>query len=253
MTIREPAHAQSPLFEDRSLDQKIASLHTLVEDLYSIYFYGARKHILRILDGYICSNEEEIHNVNRIRDLIERVPNIFCQNCEVGHITGSALVVNVQTESFLLHYHKKLDKWLQFGGHCGFGENGFEVDPADVALREAQEETGIRGLQHLLTELAAQSAASEGKMEGSGLHKTICPVDIDIHDVPAWKGAPHHVHLDFRYVIVVRDKNSVIQPAEGESTQFLWTEFHKRELLKEKIDSSLCRLIGKAELLLMKK
>jgi len=196
-------------------------------------------------------DQDEVRNIHRIRALVEQVPNIFCQNCEIGHITGSALIVDLNTESFLLHYHKKLGKWLQFGGHFGFGEYGFELDPADVALREAEEETGIVGLDHLVKYLARrEEAVVQGGLCEGVVRNSIDPVDIDIHDVPSAKGAPDHVHLDFRYVLAVPDENPVLQPPEGESTQFLWVPFGYPEYYRGKVDSSLLRLIEKAELLM---
>jgi 8-oxo-dGTP pyrophosphatase MutT (NUDIX family) len=251
MNVREPAHSQLPLFADRSLEQKIEFLHTLVEDMYGIYFFGARRRILEILDRYACADDDEEGRIRRIRDLVEQVPNIFCKNCEIGHITGSALIVDLQRESFLLHYHKRLGKWLQFGGHCGFGDHGFETNPADVALREAGEETGIGGLEHLTRYIAEDTATSEqGDLREGEEASRIDPVDIDIHDVCSGKGTPGHVHLDFRYILAVPDANPVIQPQEGESNQFAWIEFRTFQLYQDKVDRSLRRFIKKAERLI---
>ena len=75
-----------------------------------------------------------------------------------GHFTGSALVVNADGTRVLLHHHRKLDRWLQFGGHCDGDE-----DVLGVARREALEESGIEGL----------IVASER------------PFDLDIHEIPA--------------------------------------------------------------------
>src|SRR5690606_17055408 len=58
-----------------------------------------------------------------------------------GHFTGSAFVVSADGERTLLMHHRKLDRWLQPGGHAD-GDR----DLAAVALREASEETGLQGL-----------------------------------------------------------------------------------------------------------
>lgn len=252
MDIKEPAHAQLPLFEDRSPEQKIDYLHLLIEDLYSIYFHDARRRILAILDQYNSVDEAELKNISQIRDLVERVPNIFCQNCEKGHITGSALIVDLKAEAFLVHYHKKLGKWLQFGGHCGFGNSGFELNPADVALREAEEETGILGLAHFKDCISdgLNTAIQIDRSQERARNSILPPVDIDIHAVSSVRGAPDHLHLDFRYLLVVPGTDSVIQPGVGESTQFAWVEFRNVESYRDRLDGSLLRLIGKAELLI---
>jgi 8-oxo-dGTP pyrophosphatase MutT (NUDIX family) len=73
----------------------------------------------------------------------------------------------------ILH-HVKLDRWLQPGGHA----DG-EPDLAQVALREAGEETGIVGL------------------------RVIEPaIDLDVHLIPARPGEPEHLHLDVRFVVM---------------------------------------------------
>ena len=78
-----------------------------------------------------------------------------------GHLTGSAITVSADGTRVLLLHHRKLDRWLQPGGHGDPGETTGE----EVALREALEESGIRGL---------------------ALHpQAPRPLDVDVHDIPA--------------------------------------------------------------------
>ncbi len=56
-----------------------------------------------------------------------------------AHFTASCLVVDAAREHVLLTLHKKVGRWLQFGGHLEEGDEGV----ADGALREALEESGI--------------------------------------------------------------------------------------------------------------
>ncbi len=39
-------------------------------------------------------------------------------NLAAGHFTASAFLLNHDQTKFLLMHHKKLNKWLQLGGHC---------------------------------------------------------------------------------------------------------------------------------------
>lgn len=91
-----------------------------------------------------------------------------------GHITGSAFVLSPDRASVLLTHHRKLDLWLQLGGHC----DGI-ADARFVALKEAYEESGLARIR-LLSD---------------------APFDIDIHDIPARADDPAHLHLDIRFLM----------------------------------------------------
>ena len=99
--------------------------------------------------------------------------NAFERSNPTGHFTGSSWLVSADGLRVLLMHHRKLDRWLQPGGHA----DG-DTDLARVALREAQEETGVAGL----------------RVE-SGI------LDIDRHRIPAREDEPEHWHYDVRYVV----------------------------------------------------
>jgi 8-oxo-dGTP pyrophosphatase MutT (NUDIX family) len=83
------------------------------------------------------------HEANRARILafVDAHPDALHRACAEGHLTGSALVVDVESRRILLLFHTKVRRWLQPGGHAD-GDGNL----AAVALREAEEETGIEGL-----------------------------------------------------------------------------------------------------------
>ena len=127
--------------------------------------------ILRMIDAYLARYPEEADAV-RLRRFIETQPRCFERDCfDDGHVTGSAWVVDSGGSRVLLTHHRKLGKWLQLGGH-----SDGDPDTLAVALREAQEESGLR-----------VQPISEAVL------------DVDIHTIPASKGEPAHLHYDVRF------------------------------------------------------
>lgn len=114
----------------------------------------AEQHRTTILD-FVAAHDDALH-----------------RSCRTGHLTGSALVVDSDGERVVVLHHRKLDRWLQPGGHCDGDAN-----LAAVALREAAEETGIDDLRVLPV-----------------------AVDLDVHEVDPPDDGPH-LHLDVRYLV----------------------------------------------------
>jgi 8-oxo-dGTP pyrophosphatase MutT (NUDIX family) len=104
---------------------------------------------------------------------VDAHPDALHRSCLEGHLTGSALVVDAAAERVLLLFHRKLQRWLQPGGHVDGDAN-----LAAAAQREASEETGIHGLRVVVP-----------------------PLDLDIHEVRP-PGEPPHLHLDVRYLVM---------------------------------------------------
>ena len=134
---------------------------------------------------------------------------------EVAHLTGSALVVDPASRRFVVLHHRKLDRWLQPGGHAD-GEG----DLAGVALREAVEETGLDGLEVLRP-----------------------AVDLDVHEV-APPGDPVHRHLDLRFVVLApAGASDAPPPGNHESRAIRWIAAD--ELAELDPDASLERLVAR--------
>ena len=85
-------------------------------------------------------NPEEREAAFAIIDWIEKHGEFAFQRENLEwHITGSLLIANQERTKVLLMFHKKLQLWLQFGGHA----DG-ETDIKNVAIREFHEESGIQ-------------------------------------------------------------------------------------------------------------
>ena len=175
--------------------------------------------ILSFLD--LSSRRDELVHRQRMVELLDSCTNCFNRDAFPAHFTGSALVVSVDGARCLLHHHRKLDCWLQFGGHC----DG-EEDVLSVARREAYEESGIDGLAIASTR----------------------PFDLDIHEIPSFGNEPAHLHYDIRYVLIA--PNHVNIRTSPESKELRW--FTSEETKDLSLDSGLRRLLEKWQAFLVR-
>ena len=131
--------------------------------------------LTEILNAFEPRSPEEARDVERIRQLMAQ-GDPWPRSLPL-HVTGSAVVVHPPTRRVLLRWHQRMQAWLQVGGHGDPGES----DPYEVAVREAEEETGLPDLQPW----------------PDARQPTL--VQIAIVPVPASKREPAHEHADLRY------------------------------------------------------
>jgi 8-oxo-dGTP pyrophosphatase MutT (NUDIX family) len=179
-----------------------------------------RARLLACLRAYQAETEEEERHRQFICEFLERHEQPFDRGIREGHVTGSALVVDATGTRVLLGFHRKLGRWLQFGGH---GEPGDE-DAEAVALREALEESGLTGL-------APHPDAP-------------APLDVDVHQIPARDPDPAHLHLDIRYLLVAPAGAASPRPRAEEHVRLAWFSWDEALGLDD-LDESLRRLLRK--------
>jgi 8-oxo-dGTP pyrophosphatase MutT (NUDIX family) len=177
---------------------------------------GARDRagLLAELAAYQSFDAREAGMVERLRSFVARHESCFERTLAIGHVTGSAWVVDRALEHVLLTHHRKLDKWLQLGGHA----DG-DADIRRVALREATEESGLRDL------VPASDVI----------------YDIDIHEIPESGPEAAHLHYDVRFAFFA-DTTHALQRNE-ESHEVAWISLADIERLT--IDDSIRRLAAK--------
>src|SRR5690349_5634678 len=152
-----------------------------------------RAGLLNALQVYSTSFEEEQKFTKQFLELLNH-PRCFHRDHLPGHITGSAWIIDEAREFVLLTHHAKLNRWLQPGGHADGDEN-----VSGVALREAEEETGIKNF--------------------TLLHKGI--FDIDIHSIPARKDFPQHLHFDVRFMFEANRSEKLLITEESHDLQWI--------------------------------
>ena len=168
-----------------------------------------RRNLLSAIDDYALRYPEEIGVVQRFRVLLENHSDCFERDCWSGHITGSAWLVSPDQQHVLLTHHRKLNMWLQLGGHSD-GDSKTHA----VAVREATEESG----------LSVQL-----------LQKNI--FDLDVHEIPARKNDPAHYHFDVRYQLKATDEKFRISE---ESLDLAWVKIDELERYTE--EESILRM-----------
>jgi 8-oxo-dGTP pyrophosphatase MutT (NUDIX family) len=142
------------------------------------------------LHGYQRQYADDGH-VAACLAFLDEAARPFHREHAAGHFTGSAWLVNVDGSKVLLTHHRKLNRWLQLGGHAD-GDS----DLAAVALREAHEESGLAGLR---------------------VEPEI--FDVDRHWIPERKNEAGHWHYDVRYVVWAADEAFVVSE---ESLELAW-------------------------------
>lgn len=151
--------------------------------------------------GFTIRTERDAENAQRVADLIAHGSDPFGRDPHTDHITASAFVYSPRRETMLLTHHRKLNRWLQLGGHC----DGI-ADPFAAAHREAIEESGLTDI--------------------SPLSQSI--VDIDIHTIPARGNDPAHQHFDLRYAFVADPDTPLVITAESNDLRWIpLTELHE--------------------------
>jgi 8-oxo-dGTP pyrophosphatase MutT (NUDIX family) len=164
---------------------------------------------------------EDGERVRRFVGFIEAHPNCAERSLQIGHLTGSAWLVDPSGEHVLLTLHRKLDRWLQLGGHA----DG-ELNLARVALREASEESG-------LPELRLDDDPSTRGKDGAPM-----PFALDDHRIPERPGEPEHTHFDLCYV--VRASAELTPVLNNESKELRWWPIS--DLLQPGVEAFLSRM-----------
>lgn len=173
-----------------------------------------RQSLKEQLADYAVRHPEESGTVDEFMHFVCSQPDCFCRSLSIGHITGSAWVVNADGSEVLLTHHRKLDRWLQLGGHA----DG-DADVLAVAIKEAEEESGL----------------TDFTLIGPGIF------DIDIHPIPERKGEPEHLHYDVRYVL--RANGPLDYTVSDESHDLRWVALDEVRSLT--MESSMLRMVAK--------
>jgi 8-oxo-dGTP pyrophosphatase MutT (NUDIX family) len=149
------------------------------------------------LDAYAPESAAEATDVERVRAAL--AAGDCWSRDTLLHVTGSALVVHPPTKRVLLRWHERYGIWNHVGGHADDGER----DPWVTAVREAEEETGLRDLRPF-----------------PGPAPTIALVEIV--PVPAARGEADHEHADVSYALATDNPDATVD--EHDDAELRWVD-----------------------------
>lgn len=172
-----------------------------------------RKQIQDLLSNYIPSKEEDFSILSRFRQFVDENDQCFDRSLRAGHVTGSAWIIDKKKAYALFTHHKKLNKWLQLGGHADGN-----CDIFAVALQEAQEESGLKNIVALSDQI----------------------FDIDIHLVTDRHFGEHH-HYDVRFLFEADCSEKLV--ISHESNELQWIALNEAKSLVT--EPSVLRMLNK--------
>ena len=170
--------------------------------------------LLEALEQYVAFDAAEEEMRVRTHAFVSAHEECFRRSLLIGHITSSCWIVDPKRGRALLTWHKRLNRWLQMGGHV-------EDDTTLLgsALREAREESGLTNVR------PASSAI----------------FDLDVHLIPARRTEPEHLHYDVRFLFEADPDEPLVVSAE--SRDVAWVELTR--VVGKNPDASIRRMVAK--------
>lgn len=144
------------------------------------------KELLNLIASYPASTPQEIADQRLMTAFIEAHPNATKRSNLAAHVTSSIVILNTTYDHVLMGYHQIYQSWGWFGGH-----NDGDEDCYRVALKEAQEETGLSAFVQASQEIVALDV-----------------IYVENH-LKQGQYVPDHLHLNVSYGFIADDRASL--------------------------------------------
>ena len=163
-----------------------------------------------MIQNYKPMCEQEEADKELMLNYIENFKDTLTRENKTCHFTASSWIVNKEKTKVLMIYHNIYDSWAWTGGHCD-GDS----DVLHVALKEAEEETGLKSVRAITGELASLEILT-----------------VDGH-VKRGKYVPSHVHLNCSFLLEADEKEE-LHIKEDENSGVKWVDINEAlKLTKE--------------------
>lgn len=148
--------------------------------------------------NYQPINEQEARDKEVMLQYILRNEDYLSRENLVAHFTTSIWTVNRERTKTLMAYHNIYDSWAWIGGHA----DGEEDLPA-VALRELEEETGVRNASLVSRDIFSLEVLTVDGHEKGGSY------------------VPSHLHMNVTYLAEAdEDEQLIVNEAENQAVRW---------------------------------
>lgn len=157
--------------------------------------------MIREIERFVPLCQQEQRDKEIMLHFLRTNPDAYERSNSMAHMTASSWVISPDGKHVVMVYHNIYRSWSWTGGHAD-GDS----DLLAVAIREAQEETGLQNLQPV----------------GDGIISLEC-LTVDGHEK---KGAyvSSHIHLNVTYLLRAGDENLQEKPDENSGVAWFTPE-----------------------------
>lgn len=159
--------------------------------------------LLKNIKNYQPRNEQEQHDKVQMLKFVQENDNYLDRENQIAHFTTSIWTLNKEHTKTLMVYHKIYDSWSWVGGHA----DGIE-DLASVAMRELEEETGVKKARLLSDEIFSLETLTVAGHVKKGVY------------------VPSHLHFNVTY-LAEADEDEVLLVNEEENQAVKWWTFEE--------------------------
>lgn len=155
------------------------------------------------IENYIPYNEQEKNDKEMMLKYIQTFEDVLTRENRMCHFTASNWIVNKEKTKALMIYHNIYRSWGWTGGHADGDSNLLHV-----ALKEAEEETGLKNF----------------KLLNDGIF-SIEILTVDSH-IKRGKFVPSHLHLNVSFLLEA-DENERLTIKPDENSGVEWVDIQK--------------------------
>ncbi len=153
------------------------------------------------IKNYTPLNEQEACDRELMLDFMVRNPDHLERKNRIAHFSASIWTVNKERTKTLMVYHNIYDSWSWIGGHADGDE-----DLRAVAMRELQEETGVKNARLLSPEFFSLEMLTVNGHMRKGVY------------------VPSHLHMNVTY-LAEADEGEALIVNESENQAVKWFTF----------------------------